>query len=144
MFPIVCYEGEWKDSKPDGTGCMRLVDGSSYDGNWFAGQRHRRGVSKYASDGKSDKYGYTWKAGDVYDGYWEEGVRHGECEYTWFNGEKLTCRWVDGKSTEWAAKNTEILGRPAIDVQIWDLAGQDVYTLSHAVHFSHRLSLIHI
>jgi hypothetical protein len=27
---------------------------------------------------------------------------------------------------------------PAIDVQIWDLAGQDVYTLSHAVHFSHR------
>jgi hypothetical protein len=23
-------------------------------------------------------------------------------------------------------------------VQIWDLAGQDVYTLSHAVHFSHR------
>ena len=27
---------------------------------------------------------------------------------------------------------------PIIDVQIWDLAGQDVYTLSHAVHFSHR------
>jgi hypothetical protein len=27
---------------------------------------------------------------------------------------------------------------PTIDVQIWDLAGQDVYTLSHSVHFSHR------
>jgi hypothetical protein len=26
----------------------------------------------------------------------------------------------------------------AIDAQIWDLAGQDVYTLSHSVHFSHR------
>ena len=26
----------------------------------------------------------------------------------------------------------------SIDVQIWDLAGQDVYTLSHSVHFSHR------
>jgi GTPase SAR1 family protein len=27
---------------------------------------------------------------------------------------------------------------PTIDVQIWDLAGQDVYTLSHSVHFSYR------
>lgn len=25
-----------------------------------------------------------------------------------------------------------------IDVQLWDLAGHDVYTLSHSVHFSHR------
>ncbi len=133
-----CYQGEWKKSKPDGTGCMRFFNGVSYDGSWVAGQRHGRGASKAASDGQSDKYGYTWKAGDVYDGYWINGVRHGECDYTWFNGEKLTCRWVNGESPEWAAKNTEILGRPAINVQIWDLAGQDVYTLSHAVHFSHR------
>ncbi len=27
---------------------------------------------------------------------------------------------------------------PAIDTHIWDLAGQDVYALSHAMHFSHR------
>jgi hypothetical protein len=27
---------------------------------------------------------------------------------------------------------------PIIDVQIWDFAGQDVYTVSHTVHLSHR------
>jgi hypothetical protein len=32
----------------------------------------------------------------------------------------------------------QYISRLAIDAQIWDLAGQDVYTLSHAVHFSHR------
>ena len=100
--------------------------------------KHGKGVSFAAADGHSDKFGYTWRAGDVYDGDWEKDVRHGDCEYTWFNGEKLKCRWVNGKSPEWTAKNAEILARPPIDVQIWDLAGQDVYTLSHAVHFSHR------
>jgi hypothetical protein len=103
--------------------------------------RHGKGILKFSSDGKSpgksDKYGYTWKAGDVYDGHWKRDVRHGDCEYTWFNGETLKCRWVDGKSTEWSLKNAEIIGS-AIDVQMWDLAGQDVYMLSHAVHFSHR------
>lgn len=33
---------------------------------------------------------------------------------------------------------TPVATSPAIDVQIWDLAGQDVYTLSHSVHFFHR------
>jgi hypothetical protein len=28
--------------------------------------------------------------------------------------------------------------QPPVDVQIWDLAGQDVFTLSHVLHFSHR------
>ena len=102
------------------------------------GLKHGKGVSFAAADGRSDKFGYTWRAGDVYDGEWEKDARHGDCEYTWFNGEKLKCRWVNGKSPEWTAENAEILAWPPIDVQIWDLAGQDVYTLSHAVHFSHR------
>jgi hypothetical protein len=113
---------------------MQFPNGSSYNGSFFAGLRHGKGISIAASDGRSD--GYSWRAGDVYDGGWKNDDRHGECEYTWFNGQKLKCMWFKGKSPQWSAKNAEIL--PAIDVQIWDLAGQDVYTLSHAVHFSHR------
>ena len=63
----------------------------------------------------------------MYDGDWNQGVRHGDCEYTWFNGEKLKCQWVNGRSPEWTAKNAEILAHSGISVQIWDLAGQDVY-----------------
>ena len=131
------YQGEWRDLRPYGSGCMQYCDGSAYEGRFVAGMRHGKGILKFSSDGKSDRYGYTWKAGDVYDGHWKRDARHGDCEYTWFNGETLKCLWVDGKSTEWSLKNAKIIGS-AIDVQMWDLAGQDVYMLSHAVHFSHR------
>jgi len=34
--------------------------------------------------------------------------RHGLCEYTWFNGEKLVCVWQSGKCALWSAKDSEI------------------------------------
>jgi hypothetical protein len=40
--------------------------------------------------------------------------------------------------SEMVLRGTEFPPSPDIEVQIWDLAGQDVYTLSHSVHFSHR------
>jgi hypothetical protein len=132
------YQGEWRDLRPYGTGCMQYCNGSCYEGRFVAGMRHGKGVMKFSADGKSDEATpCTWKAGDVYDGEWLRDVRHGDCEYTWFNRESLKCRWVKGKSPEWSSKNAEII-KSAIDVEMWDLAGQDVYMLSHAVHFSHR------
>jgi Leucine-rich repeat (LRR) protein len=34
--------------------------------------------------------------------------------------------------------SARVASDPTIYLRIWDLAGQDVYTLSHSVHFSHR------
>jgi hypothetical protein len=34
--------------------------------------------------------------------------RHGPCEYTWFNGERLRCVWDNGKCPEWFKKDREI------------------------------------
>jgi hypothetical protein len=34
--------------------------------------------------------------------------RHGPCEYTWFNGERLRCVWDNGKCPEWFKKDKEI------------------------------------
>ena len=132
------YTGEWKNSMPHGAGTMQFANGASYEGDWVAGRRHGRGVTTAATDGKSELFGYSWKAGDVYDGGWKSDVRHGKCVYTWFNGDKLACRWSDGKCPEWSSKNDQVLQSLAMNIQIWDLAGQDVYTLSHSVHFSHR------
>jgi hypothetical protein len=35
-------------------------------------------------------------------------------------------------------RNLSAAPHPIIDAHIWDLAGHDVYTLSHSIHFSHR------
>jgi GTPase SAR1 family protein len=141
------YEGERDyDGCFTGFGVLRYPNGSTYSGEWDRGMRHGKGVSRAAADGQSRDY--SWKAGDVYDGYWNCDVRHGECEYTWFNGDKLKCRWDHGVCLEWTAKNRQVLLSYAkarsIDVQVWDLAGQDVYMLSHSVHYCHRCIYVQV
>jgi hypothetical protein len=50
----------------------------------------------------------------------------------------LDNRTVGIDRCEMKLQDSSLPSSPTIDVQVWDLAGQDVYTLSHSVHFSHR------
>jgi hypothetical protein len=69
--------------------------------------KHGNGVSVYKSSGAFSDY--SWSAGDIFDGEFVDNIRHGPCEYTWFNGEKLRCVWDNGKCPEWSLKNAEIM-----------------------------------
>lgn len=59
------YKGEFRENEITGVGNYQWMDGSTYKGSVLNGLRHGKG--KY--DNK--------KEGIVYDGDWEQGMRHG-------------------------------------------------------------------
>ncbi len=62
------YEGEWKNNKRNGKEKITWTDGKwkddIYEGEFKDDYRHGRGV-------------YIWENGDVYDGEWNQGLKHG-------------------------------------------------------------------
>jgi hypothetical protein len=100
------YVGEFSNGLKNGYGTYVYANQSFYNGNWRNGVKHGKGISVYKVFGGNEDY--TWFAGDVYDGEFVDNVRHGACEYTWFNGEKLRCVWSNGKCPEWSQKTAEI------------------------------------
>jgi hypothetical protein len=127
------YEGEWHQGLKHGVGKMVYANGDVYDGQWEGGNmsgrarythsngtafegvfknnmKNGRGRCMYRESGSfsSQAKSYCWGAGDVFDGEYLDNVRHGDCCYTWANGETLTCEWVHGSCPEWEAKNSEI------------------------------------
>jgi len=106
------YLGEWKNNKYDGKGTLESDDGTRYVGAWKAGKRNGQGTLWIRrADGKLYKqYAGQWKDeyqdgrgvqtlnGEVYNGEWSKGVRHGvgTCHYAdggvyegeWFNDQR--------------------------------------------------------
>jgi hypothetical protein len=56
--------------------------------------------------------GYSWNAGDTYDGGFKADVRHGASTYTFFNGETFNCTWTDGRCPKFTSRQRTILGAP--------------------------------
>ena len=133
------YEGQWRDDKMEGKGLMRWADGKQYQGEWMDGKkqglglflwadgnRHEghymddkmngRGLSVYAADGRTTHAGcdYSWNAGDRYDGGFKDNVRHGQCKYTFFNGESLECSWVEGQCAEFVTRQCLVFAASAV------------------------------
>jgi len=126
------YEGEYHEDKKHGTGVLQTADGlryrgnfikglkegkgfqlwgdgTSYEGDWGQDKHDGKGIMKYATDGKSTSSAYTWNAGDMYNGEWKLGLRHGTCRYTFFNGEVFDCTWKDDRCPEFTAKQSAVL-----------------------------------
>jgi hypothetical protein len=101
------YVGEFHDGLKHGHGTYKYANQSFYNGLWKNGKKEGKGVSVYKTSGSVENYG--WSAGDIFDGEYAENIRHGPCEYTWFNGDKLRCVWVHGKCPEWTKMNDDIL-----------------------------------
>jgi hypothetical protein len=101
------YFGEFSDGLKNGSGTYIYGNQSFYNGQWSNGLKHGSGVSVYKTSGGVENY--TWSAGDIFDGNFAENKRHGPCEYTWFNGQKMHCVWKDGLCPEWSQRNAEIL-----------------------------------
>jgi len=99
--------------KGGGRGRYVYPDGSTYEGQWRAEQKHGRGVyrsvtgdvyeGEYAADEKAGRGTFRYAGGSVYEGEWMAGERNGEG----------TFRHVDGNVHEGRFSNDEPDG-PAI------------------------------
>jgi hypothetical protein len=118
------YKGMWVDGEKNGHGVYTSADGTVYDGLWTRNKKNGHGCTTYNSDGRSMLSNFTWCEGDSYDGEFVDNARHGACEYTWFNGEKLRCVWEHGKCHEWSKKNAEILNMFSVSSSHLELVGQ--------------------
>jgi hypothetical protein len=118
------YKGMWADGEKCGHGIYTSADGSIYDGLWLHNKKNGHGCTFYNSDGRSLLSNFTWCQGDVFDGEFVNNVRHGACEYTWFNGEKLRCVWDNGRCHEWSKKNSDILSMFMVSASHLELIGR--------------------
>ena len=108
------YEGGWRNDKKEGAGVFNCADGRSYVGTFMNDKKSGRGVMTFAADGKAARQGcsFTWNAGDRYDGGWKDDHRHGDCTYTFFNGEKFECTWVNGVCPEFEVRQAAVRAAP--------------------------------
>ena len=67
--------------------------------------------------------GYTWNAGDVFDGFMEGNIRHGACTYTFFNGQRLECQWIHGRCSEFNQAQHAVLAKFSVCATILQRIG---------------------
>lgn len=104
------YEGEVVNGMRNGFGMFKCsTQRVSYIGHWCNGRRHGKGSIYYNQEGtcwhKGDwvqniKKGWgirCYKSGNIYEGQWEDNMRHGEGRMRWLTAnEEYTGRWERG------------------------------------------------
>ena len=118
------YEGELNNYRPHGVGTFRWIGGRVYEGEWKEGKRHGRGTHRTSLDDDDipkgtgpngangmGVYEGEWKDdiphgqgtlksanGDVYVGFFENGVENGRGTKTYMSdGRVYEGEWKDGK-----------------------------------------------
>ena len=67
--------------------------------------------------------GYTWCAGDVFDGHMDANVRHGACTYTFFDGRQLDCQWTHGYCAEFNEVQRQVLAKFSVSEAVLRVVG---------------------
>lgn len=118
------YDGEWMDDKPHGQGRIRFTSRDTFGdvSQWLSGtERHDNGrgrIAHYQPRGavaqiwldREESYSenmegdlldkrHEWHSlhGDVYEGEWRRGKRHGKGKLTRGNGQVYEGEWLDDK-----------------------------------------------
>jgi hypothetical protein len=93
------YEGSFSKNKRDGKGKIVFgKSGSFYVGDWNQDRRHGEGQFDSLCD--SRVLNSVIIAGEKFKGFYSNDRRNGVGTTTLFNGETLTCSWIDGCSIE--------------------------------------------
>ncbi|MBZ3888348.1 Radial spoke head 10-like protein B [Sciurus carolinensis] len=104
------YEGEVVNGMRNGFGMFKCsTHPVSYVGHWCQGKRHGKGSIYYNQEGTSwyegdwvynIKKGWgirCYKSGNIYEGQWEDNMRHGEGKMRWLTtNEEYTGSWERG------------------------------------------------
>jgi hypothetical protein len=97
------YKGKCKDGLANGKGSAIGID--RYEGQFLKGLPEGKGT-------------YTWATGESYTGYWREGKRNGEGEYTFFyngNDSILAGNWENDRYTGPVPKKPQVIHKSNID-----------------------------
>ena len=140
------YEGDWRFGQRHGRGKITFSNGTVYKGEFDSDHMHGQFTIAYAADGRpaDPSLDYSWSAGDKLDCLIKKNTRHGACTYTFFNGETIVCRWVDGHCPEFSARQRLVLDRPDkassraraagyVSVEEWDAAKVQTASVSALV-----------
>ena len=84
------YEGEYRNGSAHGHGVWVGVDGDKYEGDWKYDMKHGRGV--FVAGQNSE-----W-AGEIYEGKYRNGERHGQGAYRWPNGDRYEGEFRNGRA----------------------------------------------
>jgi hypothetical protein len=96
---VTKYEGSFSKNKRDGKGKIVFgKSGSFYIGDWKQNRRH--GEGQFESFCNSRVLSSVVVAGEKFKGLYSNDCRNGVGTSTHFNGETLTCSWIDGSSIE--------------------------------------------
>lgn len=82
------YVGDFRESKKEGFGILKLSTGDIYEGDFLKGLRHGTGVMKY--------YDYSGIECIIYEGDWEKDLRHGYGHFKSSDGNEFSGQWVQG------------------------------------------------
>jgi len=78
------YEGDFVNSKADGSGTRIYAAGGKYIGQFKSGQLHGYGIKVY-------------KGGDIYQGDFVDGLKHGKGTYTFTDGDYYEGEYFKGE-----------------------------------------------
>lgn len=103
------YEGEFSDGAMHGVGKMKYKDGRIREGIWEKGEIKYEG--ELNDNGKPHGRGKWIYSDGTYEGYWQNGVKHGIGTYKWADGRLYegnfkadkrhgtgTYKWSDGST----------------------------------------------
>jgi len=82
------YEGQWDSGVVHGTGTFVWPNGNEYVGQWDHGKRHGQGKMVFRASGPLQ--------GDEYSGTWAQDKITGTGNYSWANGDVFEGAFVDG------------------------------------------------
>ncbi|KAL9258703.1 ACCUMULATION AND REPLICATION OF CHLOROPLASTS 3, chloroplastic-like protein [Drosera capensis] len=79
------YKGHCQGGFPEGRGCLKFPDGSSYDGMWRYGKRSGLGR-------------FCFHNGDVFQGSWRDDLMHGKGWFYFHNGDRWFANFWKGRA----------------------------------------------
>lgn len=88
------YKGEWLAGEMHGKGVLTLADASVYDGEFLRGRKQGHGKLKGAD-------------GAEYEGFWLDDIYHGEGRYTSAKGNVYEGEWLYGRLPEGRLKSKD-------------------------------------
>jgi len=103
---IAYFSGHWVDDKRHGMGKRKWQNGNTYIGMYLENKRHGNGTfifangSEFIGSFRNNKFAhgiYTWNNGRIYDGDWDNTLRHGYGKYTWPDSRKYEGEWKNDK-----------------------------------------------
>jgi len=100
------YEGEHRDSVPEGIGKFQSGEGDVYQGEWKNGKKEGKGKMVYhygtvyegewVNDEYEGKGKFIYLNDEIYEGEWKDSKQNGQGKYVYAKGEMYEGGWKNG------------------------------------------------